>query len=108
MPDIDPIDQQVLDSLQDAGADLSKPTNFIFFVIFDGPDRYASAAERLSEAGWSCAAVPAGEGEDGVTMFADRDEVPSPENVVRMRAEIEAVAEEFGGTYDDWEAAVTT
>ncbi len=108
MAKIDPLDLRVLDALADEGADLTKPTNFIFFAQFRDEDGAACAVARLSVEGWRCRVVASEEEGFTRTLFADRDEVPSPENVAQMRAEIELVAEECGGSYDDWEAAVTT
>ncbi len=108
MPELDPADQEVLDALSAEGADLTKPTSFVFFVLLRDEAGATSAAERLSADGWGCELVASEAEGFARTLFAERDEVPSPENVARMRAAVEQVAESCDGVYDDWEAAVTT
>jgi Regulator of ribonuclease activity B len=97
-------DLMVLERLQQHGADLSKKTEVIHYLYFDDEASARAAAEQLAELGYTSQGRPS---ESSFLLMAERDEVPSIENVCRMRQVMETAADRFGGEYDGWEAAVT-
>jgi regulator of ribonuclease activity B len=98
-------DRAVLDQLAQHGADLSKETEFIHFLYFDDEASTRAVVDQLGQIGYRGGARQT---EDGAFVIqAERDEVPSMENVRRMRQFMETIAAHFGGEYDGWEAAVT-
>jgi Regulator of ribonuclease activity B len=97
-------DRQVLEQLAQHGADLTKETEFVHYLYFDDEASARSAAEQLADIGYTAKGRAS---DDSVLIQAERDAVPTIENVRRMRQFMEVIAEQFGGEYDGWEAAVT-
>jgi hypothetical protein len=100
-------DRATLRQLADHGADLSKRTSFIHYIVFHDRAR-ATAAERLmAETLGYDVRGPAPEEPDGEWLvMAEREEVPTLANIDRMRAALSLAAEHHGGDYDGWEAAI--
>jgi hypothetical protein len=100
-------DGVVLRQLETHGADLTKPTQFIHYLLFPDRER-AMAAGKLIADGLTYdvrgRAVAEPEGEWLVT--AECEHVPTLENIDRMRRALTLAAEQHGGEYDDWEAAI--
>jgi hypothetical protein len=97
-------DLEVLAQLEQHGADLSKETEFGHYLYFANEEQARAAAEQLAEIGYSAKGRAS---DEAVLVLAERAEVPSIENVRRMRQFMETIASHFGGEYDGWEAAVT-
>jgi Regulator of ribonuclease activity B len=100
-------DLKVLSALKKAGADLSKPTHFIHHLLFSDETSMMDAGRQLAEFGYRVRGQKPEETGGEYVLFVERDEVPTFENVTRMRTFMEAFADQFGGEYDDWEAAIT-
>jgi hypothetical protein len=100
----DAADLQVLEQLRHHGADLSKATHVVHYLYFEDEKTARTVGEQLAGLGYACKGQPS---DDSFALIAERDEVPSIENVRRMRQVMEVAAERFGGEYDGWEAAVT-
>jgi Regulator of ribonuclease activity B len=98
-------DRAVLEQLAEHGADLTKPTEFVHFLYFDDEKSTRAAVDQLGETGYGGGARQTEDGD--FVIQAERNEVPSMENVRRMREFMETIAAQFGGEYDGWEAAVT-
>jgi hypothetical protein len=97
-------DLAVLAQLQQAGADLSKETEFAHYLYFDDEQHARAAAEQLAEIGYNATGR---QSDEAFLVLAERVEVPSMENVRRMRQFMQTLAAHFDGEYDGWEAAVT-
>ena len=98
-------DAKVLAQLQNAGADLRKPTHFIHHLYFRTREGAEAARAQLGE--YSNGPVKTMEGEWPFYFDAETHAVPSPANVAAARRRFEQVAAGTNGTYDGWEAAVT-
>lgn len=102
-------DRATLGELAKAGADLAKETDFRHQLYFAEPEAAREAGRFLAEeVGYGVKGfAPAEDGGDWLVV-AQRQAVPSLENVLRMRQFMELVASNHGGDYDGWEAAVET
>ena len=106
-------DRLVIEQLRQAGADVSKRTNLIFYLYIPSRADAESAGSDLESAGYSVQVEdPLGKLTDGTSsldycVVASRTQVPSLENVSRARAEFERLARLYHGDYDGWEAAIT-
>jgi len=101
-----PLDEFTLKQLQAAGANLDKPTEVNNYLFFKKANEAAKAASRLVEDGYRVRGPSATK--EGPIVVATTDLVPSPENIASLRSVMEAIAKDFHGDYDGWEAAVTT
>ena len=99
------LDRKALDSLRDAGSDLSKPHPFEFYLYH--PDRSGAQliCSRLSAKGYrTTSREGAVEGE--WLCLASTDLVPSFEALSEVQDLMTEIAERYGGKYDGWETAV--
>ena len=100
-------DRATLRQLEEAGADLAKSTHFIHYLVFPDEQRARAGGQLIAETlGYevrgSAPEKPKGEW----LVMAEREQVPTLENIERMRQALTAVAEQHAGEYDGWEAAV--
>lgn len=101
-------DKATLDQLQAHGADLTKTTNFIHFIAFPDEDRARRGGREIAEKlGYGVRGRPPAEPGGSWLVSAERDQVPTLENIDRMRRALTLIADEFDGDYDGWEAALT-
>ena len=100
------LDQQTRRQLAGAGADLTKPTDVVNYLYAPDEAGAQRAAGELRAAGYTVEVRPAATGSNWLAK-ANRDLVPSPENIAEMRALFEKLAAVVKGDYDGWEAAVT-
>lgn len=101
-------EKATLRHLEESGADLTKSTHFIHFIAFPDKESAVSGgreiAERLGyDVRGSEPEVPNGKW----LVSAEREQIPTLDNIERMRQALTLIAEQFGGDYDGWEAAVT-
>jgi hypothetical protein len=101
-----PLDELTLKHLQAAGANLDKATEVNNYIFFKKDKEAAKAASRLAEDGYKVRGPSATK--EGPLLVATTELVPSPENIASLRTAMEAIAKDFHGDYDGWEAAVTT
>jgi rhodanese-related sulfurtransferase len=100
-------DQQVLDALRSNGADLSKPTETLFYLYLPTEADADIVAAALRNDGFDADVAPPS---DGYTMWlcrATTEMVPDLDAIHRLRDRFTALAGAHGGEYDGWEAAVT-
>ncbi len=100
------LDQQTLEQLAKAGADLAKPTEVINYLYVPDEARARSAAGELEQAGYHVEVRTAATGPSWLAL-AKIEMVPSLENIALLRGRFESLAERLSGDYDGWEAAVT-
>ena len=98
-------DRKVLEQMQQAGADLSKPTDVRWYVYFEAKPAAETFKGKAQAAGWKVELLP---GEDDQWLCrCSRDAVPSLAGVAAMRAELAACAGDLEAEIDGWEAAIT-
>ncbi|HEY4216849.1 MAG TPA: ribonuclease E inhibitor RraB [Gemmatimonadaceae bacterium] len=99
-------DRQVLAQMRKAGADLSKATEVNFYLYFKARPAADSAAAHAG-AGPLVATVERGVDATSWLCLVSGSMVPDEaaihSNVVRLLA----LAKQYGGDYDGWEAAIT-
>lgn len=110
MPDLDLVhraaDRAVLEQLVSRGDDLSAVRHTLVFFqrpngdVRDGKLMFNPLAAQLISRGWGIYSLHA----DGVSGEAQRR--VDPASINDLSAEMEALAAEFGVTYDGWECAV--
>ncbi|HEX9270034.1 MAG TPA: ribonuclease E inhibitor RraB [Candidatus Limnocylindria bacterium] len=100
-------DQQVLDQLRRAGADLTKPRDIRHYLYFPSAATARSAADRLRASGYTVdvhASPTPKPGEDWAVV-ANRVMVVNAETIRTERSLMDEVARQGQGVYDGWEAA---
>ncbi|HET7467578.1 MAG TPA: ribonuclease E inhibitor RraB [Candidatus Dormibacteraeota bacterium] len=100
------LDDQTRGQLARAGGDLAKPTDVVNYLYLPDEARAQQAGTELRAAGFTVVVRPAATGQNWLAR-ANRDMIPSAENIAQMRALFEGLASRLGGDYDGWEAAVT-
>jgi hypothetical protein len=100
-------DHTTLRHLAEQGADLSKPTNFIHYIVFPDRERAIAGGRLIADRlGYAVRASAPEEPEELWLVIAEREQVPTLENVDRMRQALSLAADEHDGEYDGWEAAI--
>ena len=100
-------DLATLAALAGYPSDMSKATHFIHFLNFPEEDQAWAAGEELAEhRGVRTRGFGPDEDESDWSVWAETEEVPTIDNVRRMRQVMVEVAERHAGSYDGWEAAV--
>lgn len=105
-PAAGPLDDKTRRQLAQAGGDLTKPTDVVNYLYLPDEPRAQKAGADLRSAGFTVEVRPAARGQNWLTK-SNRDMIPSAENIAQMRALFERLANQLGGDYDGWEAAVT-
>jgi regulator of RNase E activity RraB len=95
------LDQQVLDQLKKAGADLSKPHNIEFFLYFPTEDLANQAAKDVKGEGCDVK-VQLGADKKNWLCFATKRMVPDHDELVRLRKRFNEIAHKRNGEYDGW------
>ena len=95
------VDLQVIQQLEDAGSDLSKPHPIEFFLYFPSESTALRAARRIRAAGFTVQVQPGASGPRWLCL-ATREMVPDHAALARIRADFNRLAAEFGGEYDGW------
>jgi rhodanese-related sulfurtransferase len=100
------LDRATIQQLAKAGANLDKPTDVVNYLYLPTEQRALQAAAELRQAGYSVDVRPAATGSTWLAL-ARIDLPPSDQNIREVRQRFEALAQQLGGEYDGWEAAVT-
>ena len=96
-------DERVLDHLAKLGCDPSLPRETCHFLYFGAPTAAEHVAATLRADGWATRV----EESDGAWVLVGRHVATVSSHVVRQtRSRLEALAAEYGGFYDGWEAPV--
>lgn len=99
-------DRQVLQQLQQAGADLTRPTTVNYYLYYDDRAAADRAASHASAAPLVATVRRAGD-DSAWLCFVSGTMVPSETNIRAQTTRLVAIAQATGGRYDGWEAAVT-
>jgi|SRR5215217_1757088 len=99
-------DLEVLETLEEHGADLSEPREVRVNLYFPTDQQVQAAGDELTEAGYEVVAWESAGEEELIAMRAVRELRIDRDNVAGFRSHFEDVAERHGGEFDGWEAAV--
>jgi hypothetical protein len=101
-------DLLVLGQMLQGGADLTQPRHALYFLYFDTREAAATAAARATAAGYEAEArEPISERPDEWCVVAERhDVVLDPPSVNAADDLFQGLADELGGQFDGWEAAL--
>jgi hypothetical protein len=100
-------DKVVLRQLEAHGADLSKPTRFIHYLLFPDRERAIGAGKLIADhLGYDVRGSAPQQPEGAWIVMAEREEIPTLGNIDRMRQALTLAADQHGGEYDEWEAAI--
>jgi regulator of RNase E activity RraB len=97
-------DREVLNQLEQLGADMERPLETRHYLYFKDRSAAETAAERLREQGYEIAVDVSAAG-PGWLALASNTQLLSPSIVEQLRREMTILAESLGGIYDGWEAA---
>ena len=100
-------DHVVLDQLRQNGADLSKPTELLFYVYAPTRDGAKRVAAGIRSDSLKSEVREAATGDGTWLCLVTGNLVPSLERVKSIGSQLTALAAAVGGEYDGWEAAVT-
>ena len=100
------LDEATLHQLAKAGGDLGKPTDVVNYLYLPDEAKAQEAGVELRAGGFTVQVRPAAKGPTWLAR-ANKDMIPSRENIEKMRLQFEDLASRLGGDYDGWEAAVT-
>ena len=99
-------DRQVLAQMREAGGDLSKPTEVNFYLYFKDRPAADSAAAHAG-AGPLVATVRRGADASSWLCLVSGQMVPDEAAIHSTAVRLLALARQYGGEYDGWEAAIT-
>jgi hypothetical protein len=102
-PDTGAGDTVVLDHLRKQGADLSRARHVRHFAMFPVEEAARAAAATVEQAGYTVAVESPGPGR--WELRAEITAVVDETTVGPARAWLTAIALDYGGDYDGWEAA---
>jgi regulator of RNase E activity RraB len=98
-------DLEVLEHLEEHGADLSEPREVRVNLYFATEEQVEAAGEELTEAGYEVVAWESAGEEELIAVRATRELRLDRDNIAGFRAHFEDFAERHGGEFDGWEAA---
>jgi len=111
-PAVEDSDEGVLQQLRADGSDLTKKTDIVNYLYIPSLKDAKHIAEHLSRAGYEVEVReplgrrPDGEIESRYSLLIHITEVPSIDNIRRIRHLLDKLAQRFNGDYDGWEAQV--
>ena len=95
-------DAQVIESLKQGGADLSKVHDIDFFLMFASESDASSAASELAQIGYDVVAIEVSPDRTQWQVHAKRKMIPALDAMVAITRSFEALAQSHGGYYDGW------
>lgn len=98
-------DAKVIDQLQLAGSDLSKPHPVEFFFYFPTITSAISVCDTLDSQAYTVSAKPSASTDEFVCL-ATKSMVLTVDEMTQLTSEFEHLATQFGGTYDGWGSPV--
>jgi len=98
-------DLEVLETLEEHGADLSEPREVRLHFYFPTEEESEAAGSELEDAGFEVVAFEAAGEEEQWHIRASRDIRVDRENVAAFRSHFEDLAARHSGEFDGWEAA---
>ena len=103
---VDDGDAQVIQALKDAGADLTKPHETIFYFVGFADRRSAERLSKELDPNWKIDIHQSPDSSEW-TVIASTRMVPEIHAMSELTVRFNALAAKFGGDYDGWEAAVS-
>jgi hypothetical protein len=98
-------DLEILETLEEHGADLSQPYEVRVNLSFPTEVQAEAAGSELEDAGYDVVAFEAAGEEEPWMIRATRELSVSRENVAGFRSRFADLAERHSGEFDSWEAA---
>lgn len=99
-------DKQVLQQLENAGADLTKATEVNYYMYFPDSVTAARAADSARVFGFE-AEVRSGRGSAQWLCLATKDMIPDTTAIFATTRKFSGLTKSLRGEYDGWEAALT-
>ncbi len=107
-------DRDVLKALADHGSDLSKPHHIVYWFYFPSRGAANAVATRLKQQGFEIQRISPAPGPWWKRIFGsgqwscvmETHVVPTEETMFRNTDLFNAIAAEFDGEYDGWEAGL--
>jgi hypothetical protein len=99
------VQQRLIGEMQQMGADLTQPTDVCHLLAFPSRQIARHASERLEIGGFHVTTLDEDVGGDWL-VFASNEQLLNDRYLALVRISMERLAAEFGGRYDDWEAAI--
>lgn len=107
-PSTDDPDALTIRALQDAGADLARETETIFYLYFPTEGHARSAAHVATREGYAAEVCPPPSGYTTWLCRLTRQMAPSHAAIAATRTRLEELATSLEGEFDGWEAAVAS
>ncbi len=101
-------DIEILDTLEEHGADLSVPREVRVDLLFPTEEQAAAAEEELTDLAYDVVGFEAAGEEEQWALRATRELRVDRDNVTGFRHRFEELAARHGGEFDGWEAAEDT
>jgi Regulator of ribonuclease activity B len=98
-------DVEILEALEEHGADLSEPYEVRVNLSFPSEAEAEAATTELEDAGYDVVAFEAAGEEEPWAIRATRELSIGRDNVAGFRSRFADLAERHGGEFDSWEAA---
>jgi len=99
------VQQRLIAEMQQLGADLRQATDVCHLLAFPSRLTARQASERLETGGFHVTTLDEDVGGDWL-VFAGKEQLLDSRYLALVRISMERLAGEFGGRYDDWEAAI--
>jgi hypothetical protein len=102
-------DQDVIDTMLKNGADLSQPREMVF-CVYASHSNAQTVCDAIGALGWECAAYASGDanpkpGEELFIEIKRTDYILAPQQFFADKAQITAIAAQYGASYDGWYAS---
>lgn len=97
-------DAHAIETLRAAGADLSKPHDVDFFLLFKAQSQAEAAAAEIEKLGYRVAAIDSSPDGKEWQLHATRQMVPAVDAMISTTRALDALAKKHGGDYDGWGA----
>jgi len=98
-------DLEILDTLEEHGADLSQAREVRIDLLFATDEQAAAAEEELTDLGYDVVGFEAAGEEEQWALRATRELQVNRDNVTGFRHRFEELAARHDGEFDGWEAA---
>lgn len=101
-------DLMVVEQLVKAGADLSEPRHWIYYLYLPTGPLAVQAADDVRAAGWAAEARPSADetSTQWCVVAEQHDVVFTPAFLIDADNLFQEIADRLGGDYDGWEASV--
>jgi len=98
-------DQAALDSLRDAGSDLTKPHPFDFYLYHPDESGAVQICTQLRDDGFQITVMEGADASDWLCLASMSFE-PSIEKLSELQVKFDYLISQYGGQYDGWETIV--